>query len=65
MSDNEARIDLRLPTEMEGEEMIRMFNKAWDSLSANEQAELRQEREDWLAVLASGRAQHGGAMRGA
>lgn len=38
------------------EQMLGMFNEAWESLSASEQAELRREREDWLAA----RAQHGG-----
>ncbi|HEX8212349.1 MAG TPA: hypothetical protein VF584_19395 [Longimicrobium sp.] len=49
---DEPQVNLRLPTEaeVEVEEMRRMFNKAWDSLSSDEQAELRQEREDWLAV---------------
>lgn len=60
MGDNEAQIDLRVPTEVEEDEMLRMFNKAWDSLLDDQQAELRQGREDWLAVYGSGRAQHGG-----
>lgn len=42
------------------EQMLRIFNEARDSLSADEQAELRREREDWL-VASRGRAQHGGA----
>jgi hypothetical protein len=52
MRNHEPQVDLRLPTEaeVEVEEMLRMFDKAWDSLSAHEQAELRQEREDWLAA---------------
>ncbi len=65
MGTNEGRIDIaggtpgrerRCETE---EQMLGMFNKAWDSLSASEQAELRREREDWLAA----RAQHGDGMR--
>lgn len=59
METNEARIDLG---EHE-EQMLRMFNEAWDSLSAGEQARLREEREDWLAA-SRGRAQHGLGTRG-
>ena len=64
MSDHEPQVDLRLPkeAEVEEEEMLRMFNKAWDSLSANEQAELRQEREDW-PIAPREPPQHGLGMR--
>ncbi|HEX8674979.1 MAG TPA: hypothetical protein VF710_23970 [Longimicrobium sp.] len=48
MGEDKPQIELRVPAELEEEEMLRMFDKAWDSLSADEQAELRQEREDWL-----------------
>lgn len=36
----------------EEEQMLQMFNKAWDALSAEEKAEIRQEREDWLDARA-------------
>jgi len=40
----------------EEEQMLEMFNRAWDSLSAEEQAEIRQEREDWLDIRAGNSA---------
>jgi hypothetical protein len=43
--------------------MLRMFDKGWDSLSADEQSELRQEREDWLAAQGWGQARHGSRTR--
>lgn len=30
--------------------MVKMFNAAWDSLSPEEQAEVREEREDWVGA---------------
>ena len=36
------------------EEMLRMFNEAWDSLGRAEQRELREEREDWSEAYAGG-----------
>jgi hypothetical protein len=62
MGDNESQIDLRVPAELEEEEMLRMFDQAWDSLSADEQAELRREREDWLNASREP-LQHGLGMR--
>jgi hypothetical protein len=38
----------------EEERMVRMFNEAWDSLSAKEQAAVREEREDWLGAYSGG-----------
>ena len=32
------------------ESMLRMFNAAWDSLSAREKAAVREEREAWLGA---------------
>lgn len=61
MGDSEAPTDLRPPTDLGPEEMLRMFDEAWDSLSAEEQAEIRREREDWFAAW----AQHDGRMSGA
>jgi hypothetical protein len=34
--------------------MLEMFNHAWDSLSAEEQEEVREEREDWMGAYAEG-----------
>lgn len=41
----------------EEEQLLEMFNRAWDSLSAEEQSEIRQEREDWLDARAGNSAQ--------
>jgi hypothetical protein len=38
------------------EEMVKMFNAAWDSLSAEEQADVREAREDWMGA-------YGGSVR--
>jgi hypothetical protein len=32
--------------------MLEMFHHAWDSLSAEEQEEVREEREDWIGAYA-------------
>jgi hypothetical protein len=64
MCDNEPLIDRRVSAELEEEEMLRMFDKAWESLSADEQAELRREREDWL-IASRESPQHALGMRGA
>lgn len=34
--------------------MLEMFNRAWDSLSPEEQEEAREEREDWMGAYAGG-----------
>jgi hypothetical protein len=34
--------------------MLEMFNRAWDSLSPEEQEEVREEREDWTDTYAGG-----------
>lgn len=34
----------------EEERMLKMFDAAWDSLSTEEKAEVRREREDWIGV---------------
>jgi hypothetical protein len=34
--------------------MLAMFNDAWDSLSAEEQDRVREEREDWMGAYAGG-----------
>jgi hypothetical protein len=40
----------------EGEEqLLAMFNAAWDSLSETEKAEMREEREDWMGAYEGGR----------
>ena len=70
MGTNEARIDLaggsRVPERERlsdhEEQMLSMFNEAWDSLSAGEQAELRRERDEWL-VASRRRAEHGDGIR--
>ena len=72
MRANEGRIELNAGIEAsagemresdrlceQDEQMRRMFDDAWGSLSLDEQAALRQERDDWL-VASRGRAQHGG-----
>lgn len=34
--------------------MLEMFNRAWDSLAPEEQAEVGEEREDWMGAYAGG-----------
>lgn len=34
--------------------MLEAFNRAWDSLSPEEQAELREDREDWTDAYTVG-----------
>jgi hypothetical protein len=38
----------------EESKMLEMFNQAWDSLSPEEQDEVREEREDWMGVYGGG-----------
>ena len=38
----------------EEERMLAMIDQAWESLSPDEQAELREEREDWMSAYAGG-----------
>lgn len=38
----------------EEEEMLSIFDAAWDSLSAEEKAGIREEREDWVGAYAGG-----------
>lgn len=38
----------------EEERMLSMFNAAWDALSPEEKAEVREEREDWVGVHPGG-----------
>jgi hypothetical protein len=38
----------------EEEQMLNLFNTAWDSLSPEEKAEIREEREDWMGAYAGG-----------
>jgi hypothetical protein len=35
-------------------QMLEMFDRAWDSLSPEEQEEVREEREDWIGAYAGG-----------
>lgn len=34
--------------------MLEMFNRAWDSLSPEEQEEVRDDREDWMSATGGG-----------
>lgn len=34
--------------------MLEVFNRAWDSLSPEEQVEVREEREDWTGAYTVG-----------
>ena len=36
------------------EQMLKMFNTAWDSLSPEEREEIGEEREDWMGAYAGG-----------
>ena len=36
------------------EQMLKMFNTAWDSLSPEEWEEIGEEREDWMGAYAGG-----------
>jgi hypothetical protein len=38
------------------EDLVRMFNRAWDALSPAEQAEIRDEREDLIGGYAGARS---------
>jgi hypothetical protein len=38
----------------EEEQMLAMFNQAWDALSPAEQEEIRAEREEWTNAFAGG-----------
>jgi hypothetical protein len=38
----------------EEEQMLKMFNAAWNSLSPEEREEIREEREDWVGAYAGG-----------
>jgi len=35
-------------------QMLEMFDRAWDSLSMEEQEEVRREREDWMGAYVGG-----------
>lgn len=36
------------------EQLLTMLNAAWDSLSDEEKAEMREEREDWTGAYSGG-----------